>query len=72
MIVMTRQRKKEFNKKNFFHQARPKRFKLLKTRCDTLETVKMHKNWTSIKNVEKSSKQLKIVWEWFSWRNIKK
>ena len=34
MIVMTRQRKKEFNKKNFFHQARPKRFNLIKTRCE--------------------------------------
>ena len=54
MIVMTGQRKKEFNKKNFFHQARPKRFNLVKARCETLETVKMYKNWTLIQNVEKS------------------
>ena len=54
MIVMTKQQKKEFNKKNFFHQARPKRFKLIKTRCKTTKTAKMHKNWKSIQNVEKS------------------
>ena len=44
---------------------------LSKTCYKTTETAKQHKNWKSIKNVKKSEKKLKIVWEWFLGRNIK-